>query len=75
MDNNLSARCYQKKKKQRKVKKASWKVSKSYQRRKGKKHQRGRDQYKNIPEHKKQRFVDYRKKVFKVSYNSYSTHF
>ena len=39
-----------------------WKISKSFQRRKEKKQQFGREQYKNLSEDQKHKLVEYRKK-------------
>ena len=41
-------------------------------RKKGKKQQYGREQYKSLPEDEKQKLVDYRKKKEKLPYYSYN---
>ena len=46
-------------------KKSSWKISKSFSRRKGKK-QYGCESYENLSEDEKQKLAEYRKKYYRI---------
>ena len=60
--NNSSARYY---KKRKRFEKGSWKVLKSFWRKK-KKQQYGHKQYKTLPEDEKERLAEYRKNIINV---------
>ena len=60
---------YYRENKERLLKKGSWKISKSFQGKKGKKSQYGCTRYQNLSEGKKQKLAEYRKKCNKTRKN------
>ena len=60
---------YCKKKQRKDSKNISWKVSKSFWRRKNKKQENGREHYENLSKGEKQKLVEYRKIYFEAHKN------
>ena len=74
MDNNSSAR-YHQKKQGKATKKASRKVSKSFQRIKSKKGRFGHERYRNLPELEKKGLIEHRNDYFKMRKNCHTISF